>query len=245
MGKCHRAVLLSIRPFTLMRIFLVEIGIHISPNFHINEVNLSSSELLADLTMSLSTHVHHASYPYYDPPLTDEQQDQIDDLLAPFIPKTTKEHPSLSALPLPASPSPFWQLEYDRISQNRPLNAINPSKDQLSADLKSNLVSTEYLWSRTDNLELLERYGSNAWLIGNAIQENALGVLEMELARLKEEGIQINRERKREQLELGEQIDKLEARRRKALRGILEVEIANAQLEEEIRQLERSKTQKK
>ena len=67
----------------------------------------------------------------------------------------------------------------------------------------------------------------------------------MELARLKEEGIQINRERKREQLELGEQIDKLEARRRKALRGILEVEIANVQLEEEIRQLERSKRQKK
>src|SRR5579862_1189037 len=103
MGKCHRAVLLSIRPFTFMRIFLVEIGIHISLNFHINEVNLSSSESLADLTMSLSTHVHHASYPYYDPPLTDEQQDQIDDLLAPFIPNTTKEHPSLSALPLPAS----------------------------------------------------------------------------------------------------------------------------------------------
>src|SRR5205085_2665798 len=103
-----------------------------------------------DLTMSLSTHVHHASYPYYDPPLTDEQQDQIDDLLAPLLPNTTKEHPSLSALPLPASRSPFWQLEYDRISQNRPLNAVDPSKYQLSADLKSNLVSTEYLWSRTD-----------------------------------------------------------------------------------------------
>ena len=82
-------------------------------------------------------------------------------------------------------------------------------------------------------------------MIGNAGQENALGVLETELARLKEEGVQINRERKREQVELGGQIDRLEQRRRKALRGILEVEIANAQLEQEIQDLERRKRQKK
>jgi len=195
--------------------------------------------------MSLSTQVHHASYPYYDPALTDEQQDQLDDLLAPFIPTTSKEHPSLASLPLPPAPSAFWQQEYDRLARNLPLSAIDPSKYNLSDELTRNLVSTEYLWSRTDNLELLERYGSNAWLIGNARQENALGVLETELARLKEEGVQVNRERKREQLELGGQIDRLEQRRRKALRGILEVEIANAQLEQEIQDLERRKRQKK
>lgn len=215
-----------------------------------NITRISARQLISVVSdnstkMSLSTQVHHASYPYYDPALTDEQQDQIDDLLAPLIPTTTKEHPSLASLPVPPPPSAFWQQEYDRISQNKPLQGIDISKYHLSSDIKPNLVSTEYLWSRTDNLELLERYGSNAWLIGNAIQENALGVLEQELARLKEEGVQVNRERKGEQLELGGQIDKLEQRRRKALRGILEVEIAKVQLEQEIRELKRTKRQKK
>ena len=92
--------------------------------------------------------------------------------------------------------------------------------------------------SRTDNLALLETYGSNAWLIGNAEQEAALGVLEGELARLKEEGVRINRERKRSNLDLGGAIEKLEQRWRKTLRGIVEVEIACAGLEEEIRQMQ-------
>jgi pre-mRNA-splicing factor SPF27 len=95
------------------------------------------------------------------------------------------------------------------------------------------------LTNRSDNLALLEAYGSNSWLIGNSNQENALGILEEELARIKEEGVQVNRERKGQNLELGAQIDKLDQRWRKALRGVVEVEIACAGLEDEIRELEK------
>ena len=99
-------------------------------------------------------------------------------------------------------------------------------------------MAAEYLAARTDNLALLETYGRNAWLIGNAAEESALGVLEGELAGLKEEGTRVNRERKRGNLEVGGEIEKLEGRWRKALRGIVEVEIACVGLEEEIKGLE-------
>lgn len=104
--------------------------------------------------------------------------------------------------------------------------------------MRANLVAAEYLASRSDNLALLETYGSNSWLISNAIQEHSLGLLETELAQLKEEGVRINRERKRLNLESGGEIDKLGQRWRKALRGIVEVEIACVGLEEEVRRLE-------
>jgi len=92
-------------------------------------------------------------------------------------------------------------------------------------------------------LALLETYGSNAWLIGNAISEHSLGLLETELAKVKEDGVKVNRERKAMNLELGGEIDKLKQRWRKALRGVVEVEIANAVLEEEIRELEKQQGQ--
>lgn len=89
----------------------------------------------------------------------------------------------------------------------------------------------------------MQTYGSNAWLIGNSIQEHALGVLETELGRVKEEGVSVNRERKRENLEVGGEVGLLEQRWRKALRGILEVEIACAGVEEEIRELQQQQQQ--
>ena len=61
----------------------------------------------------------------------------------------------------------------------------------------------------------------------------------MQLAKLTDEATWINRERKRENLEFGGEIDKLNTRWRKAIRGILEVEIACAGLEEEVRELQR------
>ena len=68
-------------------------------------------------------------------------------------------------------------------------------------------------------------------------------MLEGELARLKEEGVLVNRDRKRENLEVGAEIGKLEGRWRKALRGIVEVEIAIVGLQEEIEQLQRQQQQ--
>ena len=70
-----------------------------------------------------------------------------------------------------------------------------------------------------------------------------MGLLERELAAIKEEGTRVNRERKRQNLEVGGELDKLQGRWRKALRGMVEVEIANAALEEEVRELQRSKKQ--
>lgn len=102
-------------------------------------------------------------------------------------------------------------------------------------------MAKEFLTNRTDNLSLLEKYGGNAWLVGNATQEHSLGLLEKELATVKEQGTQVNRERKAQNLALGAELDSLQRRWRKALRGIVEVEIANTLLEEEVRELESNK----
>jgi pre-mRNA-splicing factor SPF27 len=102
-------------------------------------------------------------------------------------------------------------------------------------------VAKEFLTNRTDNLALLEKYGGNAWLVGNAVQEHSLGILEKELAAVKEQGTQVNRERKAQNLKLGAELDSFQRRWRRALRGIVEVEIANALLEEEVRELESKK----
>jgi pre-mRNA-splicing factor SPF27 len=174
--------------------------------------------------------------------VTDEQQDLIEELTNPLVPNTTKEHPHVASLPQPPAPSAFWAAEYERISKNIPLDAIDAQRYQISSDAKANLVSAEYTTSRADNLALLETYGSNSWLIGNAIQEHSLGLLETELAQLKEEGIKVNRERKQQNLALGGQLDDLERRWRKALRGVVEVEIANAALELEVKELEGQQT---
>lgn len=169
--------------------------------------------------------------------MTDGEQDLVDELIQPFIPDTTKDHPFVANLPDPPPPSAFWSTEHDRLSKGLPLNAIDTSRYQVSDDIKSNIVSKEYLSNRTDNLALLETYGANSWLIGNAIQEHSLGLLEAELSRLKDEGTKVNRKRKHQNLESGAQIDKLIQRWKKALRGVVEVEIACALLEEEIRRL--------
>jgi pre-mRNA-splicing factor SPF27 len=88
-------------------------------------------------------------------------------------------------------------------------------------------------------LALLEQYGNNSWLIGNAVEEHSLGVLERELEKLKEEGVQVNRERKRQNLEIGGELDSLERRWKKALRGSVDVDIGCALLEQEIEELRR------
>jgi pre-mRNA-splicing factor SPF27 len=204
---------------------------------HHNHVNTSPTFLLTLYIPSFPTKL--TIFIDYDPPLTDSQQDQIDDLITASLPPTTHPHPFLSTLPSPPVPTPFWSQEYARLTHSQPLSAIDLTKYQLSpTDVKSNIVAAEYLAGRADNLALLETYGSNAWLIGNAVQEQALGVLEGELVGLKEEGTRVNRERKRGNLEVGGEIEKLEGRWRKALRGIVEVEIACVGLEEEIKQLE-------
>jgi len=163
----------------------------------------------------------------------------VDELIDAEVLQTSEEHPFLANLPKPSEPPPLWAAEYERIAQGKPLTGIDPQRYQISTtDVKANLAAAEYLTNRADNLALLEAYGSNSWLIGNSIQENALGILEGELSRLKEEGVIVNRERKGQNLELGAQIDKLDQRWRKALRGVVEVEIACASLEEEIRELQ-------
>jgi pre-mRNA-splicing factor SPF27 len=174
--------------------------------------------------------------------LTDEEQDQIDDLLTPEIRRTSEPHEYVDTLPPPPSSTPFWSQEYARLEQSIPLNAITTTAYAQPSSSIQALVAKEFLTNRTDNLALLEKYGGNAWLVGNAAQEHSLGLLEKELAEAKEEATRINRERKAQNLEAGAQLDSLQGRWRKALRGIMEVEIANALLEEEVRELE-SKTQ--
>ncbi|KAL8884171.1 MAG: hypothetical protein Q9192_006911, partial [Flavoplaca navasiana] len=138
----------------------------------------------------------------------------INSLLPPS--HTQSLHPALPLLP-PTNLTPLAQAEQDRIAAKEPLTGIDLSRYELdSPDLSSSPPSTStqdiqqnrlqeaytsstYLHSRAQHLALLDRYGKNAWLVGNSQLEDLLRRTEKELAGTREEVERVNAGRKRVQ----------------------------------------------
>ncbi|KHJ34617.1 putative bcas2 family protein [Erysiphe necator] len=151
-----------------------------------------------------------------------------------------KIHPSISSLPK-INFSPCIQAELKRVENKQPLKAIDlsryetndlPSFDDscdnevLFAALRSIYVSQVYLNNRKKNLEALETFGKNAWLLGNAQLESILRNLERDLAQKKSEIDICALERKLSQEAIGGEIKSLEESWKKAIGRALETEIA-------------------
>jgi pre-mRNA-splicing factor SPF27 len=100
--------------------------------------------------------------------------------------------------------------------------------------------TSTYLSGRTTNLSLLETYGKNAWLIGNAQLEKILKDLETELVVRKRQVELLEQERLYEQEAAKGEMDALEQSWKRGIRGIVEVELATEGLRQEI--LERRRT---
>jgi pre-mRNA-splicing factor SPF27 len=206
--------------------------------------------------MSL-TPAFHESLPYIDP-------EPNADALAAARALIAAEQASSSPKPLaePArepSFTPVLQTELDRLAaagsgpappqqpldlsryeaQEPPSQGSSPSA--LRAVLESAYVSHAYLDARTQNLELLDRWGKNAWLVGNYHLEAELRALEAELAVVKREMDVVNHDRKRRQDAVKAEMLTLDDNWRKGVGRVLETEIAVEELRARIREELRSK----
>jgi pre-mRNA-splicing factor SPF27 len=100
--------------------------------------------------------------------------------------------------------------------------------------LQKAYTSQSYLVGRTTNLALLEKYGKNAWLIGNAQLEDVLRGLEMELGERKAEVDGVVIERKNAQEAVGGEVKGLEEAWKRGVGRVLETEVAAEGVRREI-----------
>ncbi|KAG0002538.1 hypothetical protein BGZ80_003939 [Entomortierella chlamydospora] len=95
----------------------------------------------------------------------------------------------------------------------------------------------EHQNQRIMNLELVQKFGGNAWNIHNYQMEYDLSLLRKAVDDTKAEVIELNKLRKRDQLEAAESLQRLEAKWAEMISATLQVEVASASLEAELEQL--------
>ncbi|KAL9597161.1 MAG: hypothetical protein Q9219_005327 [cf. Caloplaca sp. 3 TL-2023] len=169
--------------------------------------------------------------------------------LPPPSSQTTKTpHPSLPPL-RPSNFTPLAALEQDRVARGDALDAISTSRYELpdpaatttvsetaeeeqTADLlRQAYASAHYLRHRGQHLELLNRFGKNAWLVGNAQLEDILKGVERELVGVREEVERVNRGRKAQQEAGRGEMEGLEKGWREGVGRCVEVEVEVERLE--------------
>ncbi|KAK1983257.1 breast carcinoma amplified sequence 2 [Colletotrichum cereale] len=192
----------------------------------------------------------HESLPYIDDEPTQAERETSEALiraeLATFspAPAPTYKEPSFSHL---------IELELERVASKQPLKAIHleryqtqepftdsgkPSTEEerkrLADALQKAYISYTYLDTRAQNLKLLDKWGKNAWLIGNWELENELKALEHDLAETKRLIDVLTVARRRQQEEVAAEMKGLEETWKKGIGRTLETEIAIEQLRREV-----------
>lgn len=110
---------------------------------------------------------------------------------------------------------------------------------QWSQALRQAYTSHAYLSGRQMNLALLERYGKNAWLVGNSQVEEELRTLEKELAETRRQGEEVDEQRRRAQETVSGELEGLEEAWRNGIGRAIEAEVAGEGLRRQI--LEKSR----
>ncbi|KAG0368085.1 Pre-mRNA-splicing factor SPF27 [Gamsiella multidivaricata] len=95
----------------------------------------------------------------------------------------------------------------------------------------------EHQNQRILNLELVQKFGGNAWNIHNYQMEYDLSLLRKAVDDKRAEVIELNKLRKRDQLDVAESLQRLEAKWAEMISSTLQVEVASASLEAELEQL--------
>ncbi|OLN85858.1 Pre-mRNA-splicing factor SPF27 [Colletotrichum chlorophyti] len=200
-----------------------------------------------------SLNAFHESLPYIDDEPTQSEREAAESLIraelaisSPISIPTYKE-PSFS---------PLIELELERVASKQPIKAIDlnryqtqepwipnstgpttaEDRERLADLLRKAYTSFAYLDARAQNLTLLDKYGKNAWLIGNWGLENELKILERDLAETKRQIDVLTVARRRQQEEVAAEMKGLEETWKKGVGRTLETEIAVEQLRREVLQ---------
>ncbi|KAI3532561.1 breast carcinoma amplified sequence 2 [Colletotrichum melonis] len=192
----------------------------------------------------------HESLPYIDDEPTPAEREAAESLiraeLSTFSPAPTPNYKEPSF-------SPLVELELDRVASKQPLKAIDLERYQtqepfpdsgapstaedrvrLADSLQKAYISYAYLDTRAQNLNLLDKWGKNAWLIGNWGLENELKGFERDLAETKRLIDVLTVARRRQQEEVAAEMKGLEENWKKGVGRTLETEIAVEQLRREV-----------
>ncbi|KAG7450246.1 breast carcinoma amplified sequence 2 [Guyanagaster necrorhizus] len=193
------------------------------------------------------------SLPYYDddlekfPPLRQMVEQEFARQLKP----PTSVH---SRLPPPYelfSKNPLLKAELERVESHQPFPSLDTLRYQLptpslpgtddewQAAIQNTRSQLEHQRLRQTNMTLLQTYGSNAWRTQNYLLENTAKQVEQALEELKELTVEVNRSRKNNQSELGNQLTSLETRWTDLISNVLQIEMANVALDAEIDRLNR------
>jgi pre-mRNA-splicing factor SPF27 len=191
-----------------------------------------------------------------DSELAEAERTRITSLIASELSPdhATALHPLIPALCEPSF-SPLIEAELARKAANEPLNGIDlsryealdppstsPTSDEDRPEvleawrdiLRKAYASSTHLQTRSTNLSLLEKFGKNAWLIGNSQLEDILRTLEKEVAQVKEHIDYTNLARKNEQESVSGEIATLEQSWQRGIGNIIEVEVASESLRKDI-----------
>ncbi|KAJ4373031.1 hypothetical protein N0V83_003322 [Neocucurbitaria cava] len=100
--------------------------------------------------------------------------------------------------------------------------------------LKQAYTSDEYVQGRLTQLGLLEKFGKNAWLVGNSQLEDILKGIEAELADLRKQQEEVEMLRRSQQENVHGEITTLEETWKKGVGRVLETEVAAEGLKQQI-----------
>ncbi|KAL1592024.1 hypothetical protein SLS60_011616 [Paraconiothyrium brasiliense] len=105
---------------------------------------------------------------------------------------------------------------------------------QWKAALQKAYTSSEYVNARLTELGLLEKFGKNAWLIGNSQQEDILKSIEAELADVRKQQEEVEALRRQQQESVHGEIKTLEETWKRGVGRVLETEVAAEGLKQQI-----------
>ncbi|KAJ2726798.1 hypothetical protein GGI07_000309 [Coemansia sp. Benny D115] len=199
--------------------------------------------------MSKATAADLDSLPYidkdYDDPHMRDQvlsliQEEMGRMSPPLIPKAMGIFKDNDIL----------RKEYERVRAGRPLPPFDIERykletpgsgaevDEWEKAAQNAGAQLEHQGIRMTNLELLQQFGTNAWKLSNYQKEGLLRQLQDATRRIKEEGVELNKARRYEQLEADVKLKGLESRWSEGVKNCIDIQAANAQLRAEISRLE-------
>ncbi|KAF2707687.1 hypothetical protein K504DRAFT_458168 [Pleomassaria siparia CBS 279.74] len=155
-----------------------------------------------------------------------------------FSSSVEKEHARLQADPT----SKLSAIDLKRYEDLEAPPNTDPTSDESRPELLASWndalikahTSSEYVQSRLTELGLLEKFGKNSWLVGNAQLEDQLKALEAELAAVKKEQEETEEIRRGQQESVGGELRTLEETWKTGVGRVLETEVAAEGLKQQI-----------
>ncbi|KAI9017351.1 breast carcinoma amplified sequence 2 [Gaertneriomyces semiglobifer] len=171
------------------------------------------------------------SLPYIDGDYGPELMTRADELIAEEVKvmKATGMQPEIS---LPPEVSLFESIDTVRFRLEPPKDTT--SEDDWEAATRNSEAQLEHQYNRLINLELVNKFGNNAWRLHNYQLEHGVKAVAKELDWEKEEITEINKQRKIEQIRYGKTLQDLAYKWSTLLGQTIQAEVATQGLEQEV-----------